>query len=244
MSVGFIHGVMNTDNCAISGETIDFGPCAFMDQFHPDCVFSSIDRNARYAWGNQPNMAHWNLTRFAETLLPLIHSDQDAAIKLAEESLHQFAPQFHEHYLTRFREKLALPSDCDPKFIDETLDLLASQQVDFTLFFRKLTQVSQETGEIASLFSDAASFQTWFKKWQTLSQPAELLKKMQQSNPIWIPRNHRIEQAIQAAYQDDFSLFNRLTEAWIKPFNEDETLNDLEKAPSPEEIVHETFCGT
>ena len=246
MSVGFIHGVMNTDNCAISGETIDFGPCAFIDKFHPNCVFSSIDRNARYAWGNQPSMAHWNLTRFAETLLPLIDSDQDAAIKLAETSLKKFAPQFQEHYLHRFREKLALPSDSDPKLVDETLDLLATQEIDFTIFFRQLTQVASGTdpAELASLFKDQSPFLLWFKKWQTLAKPAELLGQMRQANPIRIPRNHRVEQAIQAAYKDDFSLFNRLAEAWVTPFEENNQLSELEAAPTPEEVVQETFCGT
>lgn len=246
MSVGFIHGVMNTDNCAISGETIDFGPCAFMDKFHPQCVFSSIDRNARYAWGNQPSIAHWNLTRFAETLLPLIDSDQNTAIKLAEESLHKFAPQFQEHYLARFREKLALPADSDPKFVDATLDLLATQQIDFTLFFRRLTQVADGAtpAELTTLFEDPAPFQTWLGQWREHSKPSELLAQMRGVNPIRIPRNHRVEQAIQAAYQDDFSLFNRLAEAWLKPFEEDASLRDLEAAPLPDEVVQETFCGT
>ncbi|MDB4353977.1 protein adenylyltransferase SelO family protein, partial [Akkermansiaceae bacterium] len=246
MSVGFIHGVMNTDNCAISGETIDFGPCAFIDKFHPNCVFSSIDRNARYAWGNQPSMAHWNLTRFAETLLPVIDSDQDVAISVAEESLKKFAPQFQEHYLTRFREKLALPADSDPKFVDATLDLLATQQIDFTLFFRWLTQVAAgaDPAELASLFEDPTPFHEWLGKWQAISKPSELLAQMRGANPIRIPRNHRVEQAIQAAYQADFTLFTRLAEAWVKPFEEDDSLSDLETAPLPDEVVQETFCGT
>ena len=246
MSVGFIHGVMNTDNCAISGETIDFGPCAFMDDFHPERVFSSIDRNGRYAWGNQPVMAHWNLTRFAETLLPLIDPNEEKAVARAEESLKKFAPQFQEHYLSRFRAKLALPSDSDAGFVDNTLDLLASQKLDFTLFFRQLTLVAAggSDAKLLALASDKEPFKIWFKTWQSLAKPETHLSEMKHANPIRIPRNHRIEEAIQAAYKDDFTLFNHLAGAWIIPFEENDDLADLETPPLPEEMVEKTFCGT
>ena len=246
MSVGFIHGVMNTDNCAISGETIDFGPCAFMDDFHPERVFSSIDRNGRYAWGNQPVIAHWNLTRFAETLLPLIDPNEEKAVASAEESLKKFASQFQKHYLSRFRAKLALPSDSDAEFIDNTLDLLASQKLDFTIFFRQLTLVAAGGSDekLLALASDKEPLKIWFKKWQSLAEPETHLSEMKHANPIRIPRNHRIEEAIQAAYKDDFTLFHRLAGAWITPFEENDDLADLETPPLPKEVVEKTFCGT
>jgi len=242
MSVGFIHGVMNTDNCAISGETIDFGPCAFMDEFHPERVFSSIDRGGRYAWRNQPAMAHWNLTRFAETLLPLIDQEEKTAIEKAEASLGTFAPQFQTRYLARFREKLALVEDADPPIIDRTLDLLATEKLDFTRFFRELTLAA--AGENRSFFNSGEPLRAWFANWQKTPRPDDHLAKMRLANPIRIPRNHRVEQAIAAAYEDDFAPFHRLADASLRPFEEDESFHDLEAPPLPHEIVQETFCGT
>jgi len=139
MSIGFIHGVMNTDNCSISGETIDYGPCAFMDDFHPGCVYSAIDRDARYAWGNQAPVVHWNLTRLAEALLPVIDPNEKIASELAENALDKFSNQFIAHYNSLYKAKFALKSETDIKFVQDSLSLLADQQVDYTLFFRKLT---------------------------------------------------------------------------------------------------------
>ena len=243
MSLGFIHGVMNTDNCAISGETIDFGPCAFMDKFHPQCVFSSIDRNARYAWGNQASITHWNLMRFAETLLPLIDSDTEKAIALAETELKIFGDLFQKHYQTRFLKKLGLPESSSREDIDRCLKLLTQQEVDFTLFFRRLTQVANgESSELlAELFSDKETFNDWFKEW---SQSTHDASKMREANPILIPRNHRVEHAIQAGYQEDFAPFHRLVDALKQPFAELKEYSDLETPPLPEEVVQETFCGT
>ena len=246
MSLGFIHGVMNTDNCAISGETIDYGPCAFMDTFHPQCVFSSIDRQARYAWGNQPNIALWNLSRFAETLLPLLGDDSGVATGIAETALSGFSDYFGKQYMTRFRAKFGLPENAPDEIIQRGLSLLAEQQIDFTLFFRHLTRVAEgDDPEIFSgVFTDKAPFETWLSQWREASDPTQALPAMRAANPILIPRNHRVEQAIQSAYAGDFSPFHRLTHALADPYSEQEECADLETPPRPEEIVHETFCGT
>ena len=246
LSLGFIHGVMNTDNFAISGETIDYGPCAFMDAFHPQCVFSSIDSGARYAWGNQANIGFWNLTRFAETLLPLLSGDTDQTTKLAEAALAKFPDHFGEQYVHRFRAKLGLPPEAPMELIKECLDLLASQKVDFTIFFRQLTRVAsgESTEELSALFSDIEPFNTWFNSWNNEADSTHHLADMRSANPILIPRNHRVEQAIQSAYTDDYDPFNRLVEALANPYTEQADYADLETPPRPEEIVHQTFCGT
>ncbi len=246
MSLGFIHGVMNTDNMAVSGETIDYGPCAFMEAFHPECVFSSIDRNARYAWGNQGNIALWNLTRFAETLLPSIDENPADAAARAEVVLGDFPDLFAESYTARFRAKLGLEGDVSNSLIRETLQTMAEQEVDFTLFFRNLTRVAAggEQDELAALFADSTVFEKWFSKWSALERSEEAVAAMQASNPILIPRNHRVEQAIQAAYGGDCSVFERLLQAYAKPFAEVEEYADLEDRPRPGEVVHQTFCGT
>ena len=246
MSLGFIHGVMNTDNTAISGETIDYGPCAFMDAFHPQKTFSSIDTGGRYAWGNQADIGLWNLTRFAETLLPLISEDSDKAIEIAEASLGQFPEQFSSQYVSRFRAKIGLPPEAPIPLIQEALDLLASQKVDFTLFFRYLTKVATggSSEEILSLFSDKEPFKQWLAKWRNEADPENRLADMRTANPILIPRNHRVEQAIQSAYNGDYAPFHRLVEALAKPYSEQPEYADLEQPPLPEEVVCETFCGT
>ncbi|MDQ8182837.1 YdiU family protein [Pelagicoccus sp. SDUM812005] len=246
MSLGFIHGVMNTDNMAVSGETIDFGPCAFMEAFHPECVFSSIDRNARYAWGNQGNIALWNLSRLAEALLPLIADEPAEAGEKAEAALAEFPDLFRGHYLRRLRAKLGLVGDVSDDMIQQTLQLLAAQEVDFTLFFRRLTQVAKggDRDPLASLFSDAAAFEDWFAKWSAVERSESELVAMQSANPVLIPRNHRVEQAIQAAYAGDYSVFERLLAAYAQPYAEVAAYADLETLPKPEEVVHQTFCGT
>ncbi len=247
MSLGFIHGVMNTDNTTISGETIDYGPCAFIDTFHPDCVFSSIDVNGRYSWGNQPNIGHWNLTRLAETLLPLLDEDPEIATQIAEAALNGYSENFNDHYMSRFRAKFCLSaSPSSDLIIQEGLSLLGNQQIDFTLFFRHLTQMAAGGSEepLTALFSDAAPLNTWLDSWNVEADPAQYLAAMQQANPILIPRNHRVEQTIQSAYTGDFQPFHRLTQALATPYTEQVEYTDLEQAPTPEEIVHETFCGT
>lgn len=248
LPLGFIHGVMNTDNCAISGETIDYGPCAFMDNFHPQCVFSSIDRGARYAWGNQPSIAQWNLTRFAETLLPLIHGDRDQAVALAEKALAAFPDAFQAGYLEAFRAKLGLGKDnaASQAFIKDTLETLAAQEVDFTLFFRHLTRVAsgEEPAEVVTLFKEETAATAWLETWRSVASPETELEAMLAANPVLIPRNHRIEQAIQAGYAGDFAPFHRLVDALAQPFAQNSDFADLEQAPAPSERVTETFCGT
>lgn len=250
LPLGFIHGVMNTDNCSISGETIDYGPCAFIDTFHPDTVFSFIDRNGRYAWGNQPTIAHWNLTRLAETVLPILDPTPERAKEIATAALDQFIHHFQPAYLNHFREKIGLSTDADldtsAAFIKVTLGTLAQNKVDFTLFFRHLTLLAAEDtrANLSSLFLDPQAAETWITHWKTFSKPDDHLTKMKAANPILIPRNHRIEEAIQAAYQNDFSLFHRLADALTKPFEENLEFADLERAPLPQQCVKNTFCGT
>lgn len=246
MSLGFIHGVMNTDNTSVSGETIDYGPCAFMDAFHPRCVFSSIDSGGRYAWGNQPDIGLWNVTRFAETLLPLMAEDSAEAVKIAEAALAKYPERFGRQYITRFSAKLGLSPEASVALIDECLELLSAQQIDFTLFFRNLTRVAagEDSKALAAMFSASEPFAKWFDKWRTEANPSSRIADMRAANPILIPRNHRVEQAIQAAYRGDNALFHRLVNALAAPYMEQPEYADLELAPRPEEIVHQTFCGT
>jgi uncharacterized protein YdiU (UPF0061 family) len=246
MSLGFIHGVMNTDNTAISGETIDYGPCAFMDSFHPRCVYSSIDAGGRYAWSSQPAIGFWNVTRFAETLLPLLSDDQNEAIGIAEAALSVYPERFRGQYVARFLAKLGLPTDAPVERIQECFDLLALQEVDFTVFFRHLTRVAAggDSQALAAMFSDGEPFEKWFATWRREADPARLLGEMGAANPVRIPRNHRVEQAIQSAYRGDFAPFHRLVDALAAPYVEQIEYADLEEPPQPEEIVHQTFCGT
>jgi uncharacterized protein YdiU (UPF0061 family) len=246
MSLGFIHGVMNTDNTAISGETIDYGPCAFMDAFHPQCVFSSIDSGGRYAWGNQPDIGLWNVTRFAETLLPLLSEDSAEAVKIAEAVLAKYPERFGGQYVARFSAKLGLRPEAPAAIIQECLDLLSSQQIDFTLFFRNLTRVAggEDPKKLAAMFSSGELFEKWFAEWRNEADPARFLAHMRAANPILIPRNHRVEQAIQSAYSGDYAPFHRLVDALAAPYDEQTEYADLELPPRTEEIVHQTFCGT
>ena len=246
MSLGFIHGVMNTDNAAVSGETIDYGPCAFMDAFHSQRVFSSIDSGARYARGNQPDIGLWNLTRFAETLLPLLSEDSGKATKIAEAALAGNAERFAGQYIARFRAKLGLPPEAPVELIAECLDLLGAQEVDFTLFFRHLTRVAggEDSETLTTMFSSSEPFEEWFAKWRREADPVKHLADMGAANPVRIPRNHRVEQAIQSAYRGHFAPFHRLVDALAAPYADQIEYVDLEMPPRPEEIVHETFCGT
>lgn len=249
MSFGFIHGVMNTDNSSVSGETIDYGPCAFMDVFHPRCVFSSIDTGARYAWGNQPQIALWNLVRFAESLLVLIDEQQAVAIAKAEEILSTFTDCFGEHYGARFSAKLGLADnaqDASSECIETALQLMTNHQLDFTVFFRTLTQVAAgETDEtFLALFQDQAAGNAWLTDWRKAVSEPPNLDAMRKANPVFIPRNHRIEQAIAAGCRGDFEPFHRLNKAFKEPFTESAENADLEVPPLPEEVVKETFCGT
>ena len=242
MALGFIHGVMNTDNTAISGETIDYGPCAFMDDFDPNCVFSSIDRDGRYAWGSQPGMARWNLSRFAETLLPLISEGSDVALETVKKSLGTFNRLFRTEYDNRFRAKFGLAVDTPLDIVKSGLNLLSKQAVDYTLFFRHLTHGN--LSELNALFKDPALLDNWYSAWEIATQSTPNSSAMQQSNPILIPRNHRVEHAIQAAYGNDYAPFHQLVDALENPYEERNEFSAYEQAPKPDEIVHQTFCGT
>jgi uncharacterized protein YdiU (UPF0061 family) len=246
MSLGFIHGVMNTDNTAISGETIDYGPCAFMDAFHPQCVFSSIDAQGRYAWGNQPNIGLWNVARLAEALLPLLSVEQAEAIETAEGTLKGYPERFENQYIARLRAKFGLSEEAPVAMIEDCLDLLSAQGIDYTLFFRILTRVAAGENDkiLTDIFSSREPFEVWLAKWRGEAGPTVNVAAMRAANPIVIPRNHRIEQAIQSAYTGDFTPFHRLVYGLAAPYTERVEYADLEAPPRPEEIVQRTFCGT
>lgn len=246
MSVGFIHGVMNTDNMAVSGETIDYGPCAFMDAYDPGQVFSSIDQHGRYAFSNQPNMAAWNLAQLATALIPLIDPDADKAVALATQSVHRFAPIFQAEWLARFGAKLGLeaPQDGDDRLIDALLALMARGQADFTNMFRALSE-----GDARDQVTDRAAFDAWFGHWQDRlardgRTAAARFDAMRAVNPALIPRNHRIEAAIAAAQTGDLRVFHRLADAWATPFADPGEAADLTYPPAEGERVLQTFCGT
>lgn len=241
LGLGFIHGVMNTDNCHIGGLTIDYGPCAFMDGFHPARVFSSIDRQGRYAYQSQPDIAIWNLAQFASCLLPLMGGDEDAARVQATEIIDGFVSQFHRAWLRIFGRKIGLEDakQADRALIIDLLGLMAADDVDFTILFRALND-----GTAAALFSDAEGFTTWHANWQTrLAAETTPMDVMRAANPVVIPRNHRIEQAIQAAVAGDLAPFAALHKALCSPYTlpEDTSLLDPPKA---DEKVQATFCGT
>lgn len=238
LDIGFIHGVMNTDNMTISGETIDYGPCAFLDEFDYDKVFSSIDRDGRYAYASQPGIALWNLTRLAECLLKL--DDNQPAY---EDALASFEGIFREHHLRRSRAKLGMFNEepNDPVLIGQWMKYLQDHQLDYTLSFRKLAQRLEADDE--PVFGEFES--AW--KTRVLQQamtPLELQTKMNAVNPLFIPRNHQIERAIQAAIGNDFSVFNELREVLANPFEEQPQWADYAKPPKVEERVQRTFCGT
>ncbi len=248
MQLGFIHGVMNTDNMTISGETIDFGPCAFQDEFHPERVFSSIDRQGRYAWINQPAAGQWNLARLAESFLPLFEGSEEEKVAAVEQSLSRFGPHFREAYVEGFASKLGLgePTEKIEIFVEDTLGLLGEDEIDFTLFFRRLTLAAEGEAEpLQALFSNSENFPSWWEKWSKVGGRAGVnTEQMKRSNPIRIPRNHRVEEAIAAATVGDLKPFHRLVDALEKPYEEDESYSDLELPPTKEEAVTKTFCGT
>ncbi len=253
--VGFIHGVMNTDNMSIAGETIDYGPCAFMDEYHPAKVFSSIDQQGRYAYANQPQIATWNLARFAETLLPLIDEDQQKAIKQAEGVLEGFLARFEAAYSAGMRQKLGFSTEADGDLglAGEFLSLLATNQVDFTLAFRRLSDaagsLAAET-DLRSLFNDEQGFGTWAERWRSrlMREPNhgdERRARMRAVNPAFIPRNHRVEAMIEAASErEDFAPFEELLLVLAKPFEDQACFARYMDPPRPHERVCQTFCGT
>ncbi|MGI9329171.1 MAG: protein adenylyltransferase SelO [Gammaproteobacteria bacterium] len=250
MLVGFIHGVMNTDNMSIVGETIDFGPCAFMDEFHVDKVFSSIDRRGRYAWSRQPGIGLWNLTRFAETLLPLLSHDDATAIKIAEASLEGFMPAFQAAFYDGLRKKLGLTqsTEVNNEFGDQTITLLHEQSVDMTIFFDTLTGIAEGGPEQAmhELLANSAQIKQWLNQWNELrTDDRETTQTMRLANPAMIARNHRVEEALRAATaHSDLAPLQRLVAALKTPFYCSPENTDLQLPPLPEERVTATFCGT
>ena len=245
MQVGFIHGVMNTDNMTISGETIDYGPCAFMDEYDPATVFSSIDHHGRYAFGNQPHIAHWNLARFADTLLPLLADTHDKAIALAEDTINQFPAHFARYWQAGMRRKLGLVSEQpeDAGLIAALLALMQDHAADYTNTFRLLCAVAE--GDAAPPGYDA-----WVTRWQSrLGQEPHARSAaatlMQANNPAVIPRNHRVEAAINAAvHQGDFAPLDTLLTVLSTPFDLKPEHAMYSTPPAPSERVHQTFCGT
>ena len=247
MCVGFIHGVMNTDNMQVAGETIDYGPCAFMDAFDPQKTFSSIDHTGRYAWDKQPFIALWNLTRLAEALLPLFASETDSAIILAEAELKNFMPQFEAAFEAGMAAKLGIVEmkDKDADFIALTLQNMANAKADFTVFFSTLTQAVELESDtkILQFFNNANNANQWIENWRNRLGSLSL-NLMKNANPNFIPRNHRVEEALAAANQDDLKPLQRLLKVLSKPFEKHDGDEELALPPKPDEEVLQTFCGT
>jgi uncharacterized protein YdiU (UPF0061 family) len=246
MLVGFVHGVMNTDNMTISGETIDYGPCAFMEAFDPATVYSSIDHGGRYAYGNQPLVAEWNLARLAEALLPLIDDDQERAVARAVEALGGFRPQYDAAWSAGVRAKLGLPAGLADAvatpLVDELLVLLQKDHVDFTSFFRSLGAAAR--GDVAparNLFLDLAGFDGWAERWRALAPDGAAMDRV---NPVYLPRNHLVEEALDAATAGDLGPLTSLLDAVTAPYDERPGL-DRFAAPAPQDFgIYRTFCGT
>jgi serine/tyrosine/threonine adenylyltransferase len=247
MLVGFVHGVMNTDNMTISGETIDYGPCAFMETFDPATVYSSIDESGRYAYGNQPLVAEWNLARFAEALLPLLSDDQDRAVATAVTALERFRPEYEAAWSDGMRAKLGLPAgladDVAAAVRDGLLALLQAGHVDLTSFFRALGRAARgDTAPARDLFLDLAGFDAWAERWLALAPDADAMDRV---NPAYIPRNHLVEEALDAATDGDLDPLERLLDAVTSPFDERPGLERY-AAPAPGDFgaTYRTFCGT
>lgn len=253
--VGFIHGVMNTDNTSIVGETIDFGPCAFLDAYEPGKAYSSIDVRGRYAYANQPGIAQWNLARLAEAMLPILADDPDTAIAIAEKAINAFPAAFEPAYVDGLRAKLGLTlaEPDDVALAQDLLDRMAENAADFTLTFRRLADAAADpAGEaaVADLFRDRTAALAWLPKWRErlAREPLggdERARRMRAVNPAFIPRNHRIEQAIDAAVRDDdFRPFERLVTVLARPYEDQPDAADLATPPRADEEVRQTFCGT
>ncbi|MDE1177147.1 MAG: YdiU family protein [Edaphobacter sp.] len=259
MLLGFVHGVMNTDNTSISGETIDYGPCAFMETYDPRTVFSSIDHQGRYSYSNQPHAMHWNLARLAETLLPLLVQEEggsdEAGLASAHEALEKFGIQFEAAFYAGMRRKIGLKTerDEDVALIDDLLKRMEANRAEFTLMFRRLCDAAESVegnAGVRALFADPAAFDAWEMAWrERLSQDAvsgqECAQAMRQVNPMFIPRNHLVEAAIRAAVdRQDFQVFEDLLRVLAKPYDERPELEEYARPARPEEYVSRTFCGT
>ncbi|RBP18364.1 uncharacterized protein YdiU (UPF0061 family) [Roseiarcus fermentans] len=254
MQVGFIHGVMNTDNTALSGETIDFGPCAFLDAYDPATSFSAIDEYGRYAYANQPRIAQWNLARFAETLLPLVDADPAKAVERATEAVVAFASRYQERWLAGMREKLGLSGedDGDLDLVRDLLQAMHDNAADFTLTFRRLcAAAADETADgPRALFANPEAYDRWAARWRARlaadgREPGARAQAMRAVNPAFIPRNHRVEQALAAALdRGDFAPFAELAAVLARPYEDQPAFADYADPPRTEERVFQTFCGT
>lgn len=241
MRVGFIHGVMNTDNMSIAGETIDYGPCAFMNAYHPGTVFSSIDRNGRYAYGNQPHIAHWNLAILANALLPLMDADEKKAVAKAESVIQSYSNQYKERFYRMMRNKLGISQadNSDIQLVDNLLSMLAQHQVDYTNFF-----VSLRYQSIEEKLKESADFKAWFPRWQEAFNRSESnsegFKLMDENNPLIIPRNHLVEEALSNAVDGNLSTFEQLLQKLSSPY----TKQNIQEVPVGFDQRYQTFCGT
>jgi uncharacterized protein YdiU (UPF0061 family) len=261
LGVGFVHGVMNTDNTSISGETIDYGPCAFLDEYDPNKKFSSIDTGGRYAFANQPRIMLWNLTRLAEALLPLLAEDREEAVRIARVRLERFQPAFEEAHFAILRAKLGLAALADAEEEDgalagDLLGRLSADSVDFTLFFRRLCASAAGADadrDTAALFANPGAFRDWAERWRArlareAVEPGARAAAMRATNPAFIPRNHRVEEVIVAAVaHGDYGPFETLLDVVTRPYDDRPDRPDLARfadPPTPEERVVETFCGT
>ena len=255
LNVGFIHGVMNTDNMALSGETIDYGPCAFMDSFNKTQVFSSIDHAGRYSYGNQPQIVQWNLARLAETLLPLIDKKEDSAVEMAKDIIESYSGRFKEFWLAGMRQKLGLfnSEPEDENLIESLLNIMHENEADFTLTFRRLCHAAlgkKIDRNHINLFKDEEAFNKWSNSWRSRlsresASPEERVNLMRNVNPAVIPRNHRVEHALNAAVENsDYGPFEKLVDVLSSPYEEIKENDEFMLPPKPGEHVLQTFCGT
>ena len=246
MRVGFIHGVMNTDNMTISGETIDYGPCAFMDQYHPKTVFSSIDKFGRYAYSNQPPITKWNLSRFAECLIPLIDKNEEAAIKIATDVIDNFQNIYEKKWLNMMRDKLGLFGEDknDRKLIDDLLNWMEKHKIDYTNTFCHLMEIKIDD----NIYKEEA-FITWFEKWKKRSKlnnssKEKQIELMKKNNPIVIPRNHKVEEALSEAYNGNLEKMNKLNNVLKNPYSNQEDISEYQVPAPMTDEKYQTFCGT
>ncbi len=265
MQVGFIHGVMNTDNMTISGETIDYGPCAFMDSYDPKTVFSSIDEQGRYAYGNQPMIGAWNLARFSESILPLLHEDREKAVELAQEVINNYSVIFEQNYMLGMRAKLGIfnEGEHDNKIVEDLLSIMQKYNADYTNTFYDLSKddgfcnsnindnfnLCKDTYQGSDMYK-SDEFKSWYETWQSRlnsQEESRIMAKelMQKSNPIVIPRNHRVEEALEAAVNnDDYSIMNDLLAALSEPYNYKNVNTEYMKVAEKSKVPYRTFCGT
>ena len=252
MNIGFIHGVMNTDNMTISGETIDYGPCAFMDKYAASTVFSSIDQYGRYAYANQPEILTWNLARLAETLIPHVDTKKERAIELLTETIECIQPLYESYWLSGMRSKIGLTTEdiLDEELINDLLKIMEAGQADFTLVFRRLSKTLQgDSDAVRNLFKEPDAFNAWVVRWQKRLEQEDIVAEttaqaMDRVNPIYIPRNHKVEESLAAAVNQDMRPFTKLLEVVIQPFDEVAGNEDYTEPAPTTNRRYQTFCGT